>query len=153
VAKLVVSSPAIGATPTARVQLTAWAREVADSGVRTITDPMFAVAYPADLGVQPERMRQHRNRWLSMTPESYVAICRMMMEFDLLPRLPELEPPVLVLGCSGDRIRPASSSADVASRIPNAEYAEVASGHYLPLQHPERFVEQLRRFCSLSGNA
>lgn len=152
VAKLVLSSPATGATPMARRQLTAWMDEVTSEGVRAITDRMWAIAYPPGLGADPQRMRRHRCRWLSMTPASYVAICQMMMAFDLTPRLPELERPTLVLGGTHDHIRPAAASAEIASLIPGAEYVEVATGHYAPLQHPELFAAQLRRFVGEAGN-
>lgn len=147
--KLVLSSPATGGTgAAARERILEWIREADSAGVRAVTDAMFAVTYPPEIDVAAEARDQHRLRWLSMSPASYGAICHVLLDLALQPHLHEVRAATLVLGCTHDRIRPAAASAAIAAAIPTSQYAEIESGHYLPLQHPELFAARLRGFLA-----
>ncbi len=68
-AGLVISSPATGGMPAAALaRMEVWLEQVARGGVRTIVDPMFAVAYPSTLRGRERREAQHRLRFMTVDP-------------------------------------------------------------------------------------
>jgi 3-oxoadipate enol-lactonase len=146
VAGLLLSSPATGGSaPEGRARMESWLQQVAATGVRAITDAMFAVTYPDALRENRQRFDQHRLRWLSADPESFIALNHMMMGFNLLPDLHRIGAPTRVVGCRYDSIRTPARSQQIAALMPAASYAEVESGHYLPIQSPALFVAELRK--------
>jgi 3-oxoadipate enol-lactonase len=144
---LILSSPAPGgAKGGAREKMQSWIDAVSNHGMRSITDAMFAVTYPSALRADHRRFERHRLRWLTQDPESFVALIRMTMNFDLLESLSAISVPTLVIGCNQDTVRPASRSAELAALIPGSTYLEAPSGHYMPLQHPSLFAGHLLNF-------
>jgi len=155
VQRLVLSSPAIGGMPPAAVaKMQAWLEQVREHGVRAITDAMFAVTYPPAMrAAHPDRFEQHRRRWLGAVPECFIALNRMLMAIDLQPELPRIQCPVLVIGCGQDSIRTPERCAELAALLPHGQFTLADSGHYMPIQHPDRFAALARSFLLLDGPA
>lgn len=65
---------------------------------------------------------------------------------DNLDVLGDISIPTCVISGEADRVISPASHADMASRIRNAEYLDVAgAGHYVPLEQPAIFAEALAR--------
>ena len=144
VSGLLLSSPATGGmTAAARARMEDWLQQVVDSGMRAITDRMFAVTYPEKLPVDPMDREQHRLRWLSADPESFIALNRMLFDLDLDPILGSVTTPALLVGCRADAVRSPEAVRGIAAKMPRAAYREVDSGHYFPLQSPHLFASVL----------
>ena len=79
-------------------------------------------------------------------PESFAAINRMMTEMDLTPLYSKITCPSLVIGCAYDSIRPPQEVEAISRQIPGAEYVVAESGHFMPHQTPELFVEMALPF-------
>jgi pimeloyl-ACP methyl ester carboxylesterase len=100
----------------------------------------------------PERFRgtpryeQFQRRWLANDPQGFAAIGRMLTEMDLTPLYSRIACPALVIGCLYDGIRPPSEVEPIARQIPGATYIEAESGHFMPHQTPELFVEMVLPF-------
>jgi 3-oxoadipate enol-lactonase len=146
-AGLVVSSPATGGMPqAARDAMQDRMRKVRAHGMRGVADAMLEVTYPAPLRDRQEAFRLHRQRWLAIDPDSFIAVNEMLASFDLEPRLSAIGCPVRVIGCTHDAIRPPQRSREIAARMPQASYVEHPSGHFMPLQTPALFADELRQF-------
>lgn len=149
---LIVSSPAPGgADEAARQRMQSWIDVIRDRGMRGITDTMLAVTYPAALRADHRRFERHRLRWLANDPESFVAVIRLTMHFDLIESLPRIRVPTLVIGCTEDVVRPPGRSAELAAMIPGATYVEAQSGHYMPLQNAALFAGYVLEFLRRLG--
>jgi pimeloyl-ACP methyl ester carboxylesterase len=68
------------------------------------------------------------------------------LEVDLGALPGSLEQPVLVIGCSGDRIVPEIVTRELAEQFPNASYTVVEAGHFAPVERPECVVEAVSRW-------
>jgi 3-oxoadipate enol-lactonase len=55
-----------------------------------------------------------------------------------------------VIGCTYDTIRPPQGVEAIARQIPNARYVETASGHFMPHQTPELYIETVLPFLKES---
>ena len=70
----------------------------------------------------------------------------MLTEMDLSQQYSRITCPTLVLGCTYDTIRPPPEVKEIARQIPGAQYVEAASGHFMPHQTPELFVDMVLPF-------
>ena len=65
----------------------------------------------------------------------------------LLDRLPDLEPPTLVVLGERDRVLPPSQAREAIARLRNGSLELVPDcGHLPQVEHPERFASTLARF-------
>lgn len=144
VRRLAVSSPATGTPAERRAQSLARAELVERDGMRASVDDSLARSYPERFrGV---RFAAYRQRWLANDPESFAAINRMLTEMDLTQQYTRITCPTLVIGCLYDTIRPPQEVEPIARAIPGARYVEVASGHFMPHQTPELFLDTVLPF-------
>ncbi len=146
VRRLAVSSPATGAPPARRAQSLERAETVVRSGMRASVEQSLDRSYPERLRDNRERFEQYRRRWLANDPESFAAINRMLTEMDLTPLYGRITCPTLVIGCAYDSIRPPQEVEAISRQIPGAEYVVAESGHFMPHQTPELFVEMALPF-------
>jgi 3-oxoadipate enol-lactonase len=65
--------------------------------------------------------------------------------------LTRLHCPVLVIGGSLDRVRPAPMAEAVAKTIPGARYIEVRTGHYMAVQTPDLIADCIEDFLKTIG--
>jgi 3-oxoadipate enol-lactonase len=146
VRRLVVSSPATGVPPERRAQSLERAELVERGGMRASVEQSLARSYPERFRGDRQRFEQYRQRWLANDPEGFAAINRMLTEIDLTPQYGRIACPTLVLGCTYDTIRPPQEVEAIARQIPGARYLETASGHFMPHQTPELFLDTVLPF-------
>jgi 3-oxoadipate enol-lactonase len=150
VRRLAVSSPATGVPPERRAQSLQRAEAVERGGMRPAVEQSLARSYPERFRGDRRRFEQYRQRWLTNDPEGFAAINRMLTEMDLTQQYHRITSPALVIGCTYDTIRPPQEVKLIAERIPGARYVEVASGHFMPHQTPELFLETVLPFLQES---
>lgn len=144
--RLAVSSPATGVPPERRAQSLQRADLVEREGMRASVEQSLSRSYPERFRGDQERFEQYRRRWLANDPEGFAAINRMLTEMDLSQQYSRITCPTLVIGCTYDTIRPAHEVEAIARQIPSARYIEIASGHFMPHQTPELFLETVLPF-------
>jgi 3-oxoadipate enol-lactonase len=150
VRRLVVSSPATGVPPERRDQSRQRAESVERGGMRTAVEQSLARSYPERFRGDQRRFAQYRQRWLTNDPEGFAAINRMLTEMDLTQHYNRITCPTLVIGCTYDTIRPPQGVEAIARQISNARYIEIPSGHFMPHQTPELFIETVLPFLQES---
>jgi 3-oxoadipate enol-lactonase len=146
VRRLVVSSPATGVPPERRAQSRQRAEAVERGGMRVAVEQSLARSYPERFRGDRQRFELYRRRWLTNDPEGFAAINRMLTEMDLTQQYGRIACPTLVIGCTYDTIRPPQEVEAIARQIPGARYVETASGHFMPHQTPELFLETVLPF-------
>jgi 3-oxoadipate enol-lactonase len=146
VRRLVVSSPATGVSPERRSQSRQRAEAVVAGGMRVAVEQSLTRSYPERFRTDQRRFEQYRRRWLANDPEGFAAINRMLTEMDLSQQYGRIACPTLVIGCTYDTIRPPHEVESIARQIPGAQYVESASGHFMPHQTPELFLETVLPF-------
>jgi 3-oxoadipate enol-lactonase len=150
VRRLAVSSPATGVPPERRAQSLQRAATVERDGMRAAVEQSLARSYPERFRGDRQRFAQYQRRWLANDPEGFAAINRMLTEMDLTSQYGRIACPTLVIGCTYDTIRPPQEVEPIARQIPGARYIETASGHFMPHQTPELFVETVLPFLQES---
>ena len=148
VRRLVVSSPATGVPPERRAQSLQRAEAVEHGGMRVAVEQSLSRSYPERFRSDRWRFEQYRRRWLANDPEGFAAINRMLTEMDLSQQYSRISCPTLVIGCTYDTIRPPPEVKLIAQQIRGAEYVEAASGHFMPHQTPELFIETVLPFLN-----
>ena len=103
-------------------------------------------SWPPALRTDPGRFAQYRARVLGNDPRSFAALTRAYLGIALAPLYPQVHCPVLVVGCSGDAIKPPADCAKVAAAIAHGRFVEADSGHFISLQAPELFLRLLEEF-------
>ena len=152
VRSLVVSSPATGVAPERRPQSLQRAEAVERGGMRPAVEASLARSYPERFRGDRRRFEQYRRRWLTNDPQGFAAINRMLAEMDLTRQYGHIACPTLVIGCTYDTIRPPQGVKEIAAQIPGARYVETASGHFMPHQTPELFIETALPFLRESSH-
>ncbi len=105
--------------------LTAFSREWLNSIGHTAVAEL-ATAYQANSG----RLRQ----------------IELGLRLDVRDLLPRIQTPTLVIGCARDALVPVENSAELASAIPGASYAELDSGHVAMVERPKELLRLIRDF-------
>ena len=143
---VVAGSPATGIAAERRIPaLERLARIEADGMAFAVEDSMQN-GYTPELRGDIKRFERFRARWLGNDPSSYAAIWRMLANADMQAELTRLSRPVLVIGGSLDRVRPAAVAEAIAKSIPGARYVEIRTGHYMAVQTPDLMADCIDEF-------
>ena len=88
----------------------------------------------------PGRWKQIRDTVVGTTPAGYLGCCAAILDFDFVPRLPELRVPLLVLCGADDAGTPPAENRKLAGLVPDARYEEMAGCRHFPnVEMPDRF--------------
>jgi len=143
---LVLACPAPGVSADRVRYLGERASLVEQAGMAAVVESSLANSYPPAAIRDPAVYAAYKTRFLANDPTSYAAINRAFARFDATPDLPAVSCPVLVLAGSHDRLRPPAFVREVALRIPGARYAEIDSGHIMPVQAPQPMLAAMAGF-------
>jgi 3-oxoadipate enol-lactonase len=143
---VVAGSPATGISPERRVPALERVAKIEATGMGFAVEDSMQNGYAPELRGDIERFQRFRARWLGNDPGSYAAIWRMLANADMQSELTRLSCPVLVIGGSLDRVRPASVAEGIAKSIPGARYVEVRTGHYMAVQTPDLLADCVDEF-------
>lgn len=151
VRRLAVSSPVTGTSPERRAQMLQRAEFVVREGMRAAAEQSLARSYPERFRGDRQRFEQYRRRWLCNDPEGFAAINRMVAEMDLTQQYGRIVCPTLVIGNTYDSLRPPHVAERIAQQLAGARYVEAASGHFMPHQTPELFLQIVPPFLQEQG--
>jgi 3-oxoadipate enol-lactonase len=146
VKSLVLACPALNVSEERKEYLAKRAEAVAAQGMASAVDTTLANSYPPEVQRNRDVYDQYRARFLENDPESYAAINIAFARFDAMPDLSALRCPVLVLAGRHDRLRPPADVKAVAEHIRGAKYAEIDSGHLMPVQAPDEMAQSMASF-------
>ena len=89
---------------------------------------------------RPGRWREIRDTVVGTTAAGYLGCCAAILDFDFVPRLPELRVPTLVVCGADDPGTPASENRRIAGLVPGARYEEIAGMKHFPnVEAPDQF--------------
>ena len=148
---VVVGSPATGVAPERRPAALERVARIEAAGMAFAVEDSMRNGYAPELRGDVKRFERYRARWLGNDPASYATIWRMLAGLDMQGELGGLRCPVLVIGGSLDRVRPAPMAEAVAKAIPGARYIEVCTGHYMAVQTPDLIADCIEDFLKTIG--
>jgi pimeloyl-ACP methyl ester carboxylesterase len=146
VKSLVLACPAPGVDAARIDYLKIRADAVEREGMTATVENSLANSYPPEVRRDPEAFAAYRARFLANDPKSYAAINRAFADFDVTPDLPNIKCPALVLAGTHDKLRPPAFVRGIADKIPGARYAEIDSGHIMPVQAPQALSSAMTNF-------
>lgn len=141
VRRLVVSSPAIGGASGIEQLLRDRADDVERDGMRSQVDISLDRSYLPKYRTDPAAFAEYRARWLANDARSYADHNRMLAAMDERANLARIAAPTLVLGGSDDALLTPSAMQEIAAAIPGAEFQELPSGHFLPVNTPDLWAD------------
>jgi 3-oxoadipate enol-lactonase len=141
-----VGSPATGITPERRVPALERLVKIEAAGMAFAVEDSMKNGYAPELRDDTGRFERFRARWLGNDPGSYAAVWRMLASAEMDDELSRLRCPVLVIGGSLDRVRPALMAKATAHAIPGARYIEIRTGHYMSVQTPDLIADCIGEF-------
>lgn len=143
VRRLAVSSPAIGGASSIEGMLRARADEVERQGMRAQVDSSLARSYLEKYRGDAQAFRDYRNRWIGNDPASYASHNRMLAAMNETASLGKIACPTLVIGGTDDMLLTPAAMRLIADAIPGAEFRELPTGHFLPVNTPELWVQEV----------
>lgn len=146
VKSLVLACPATGVDAARVDYLKARADAVERNGMAATVVSSLGNSFPAEERFDEAVFEAYRERFLANDPKSYAAINRAFAEFDVTPDLAAIKCPALVLAGTHDKLRPPAFVRGVADKIPDSRYAEIASGHIMPMQAPQALAAAMTNF-------
>jgi 3-oxoadipate enol-lactonase len=152
VRSLVLACPAPGVDAARVDYLKSRADAVEREGMTATVENSLANSYPPEVRRDPAAFAAYRERFLANDPKSYAAINRAFAGFDVVPDLGAIKCPALVLAGLYDRLRPPAFVRGIAERIPGARYAEIDSGHVMPVQAPHALAGAMANFYAAIGS-
>lgn len=152
VRSLVLACPAPGVSADRIKYLAERAAQVEREGMTATVENSLANSYPDIVRRDPAAYVGYKARFLANDPKSYAAVNRGFARFDATPDLPKIVCPTLVLAGLHDRLRPPEFVRGVAAAIPGASYAEIDSGHVMPVQAPQAMIEAMQAFYDRLGS-
>lgn len=141
-----VGSPATGIAADRRAAVLERVAKLEGAGMECAVEDSMQNGYPEELRGDIKRFEQFRARWLGNDPSSYATVYRMLASTEMQDELAKLRCPVLVIGGSFDRVRPAHLARAVADAIPTATFDELRTGHYMSVQTPDLLFERIDAF-------
>lgn len=148
---VIVGSPATGIAAERRVPALERLARIEAEGMAFAVGDSMKNGYAEELRGDLKRFERFQARWLGNDPSSYAAVWRMLANADMDAELARLSCPVLVIGGSLDRVRPAAMAESTAGTIPGARYVELRTGHYMSVQTPELISDAIDDFLKSVG--
>jgi 3-oxoadipate enol-lactonase len=88
----------------------------------------------------PKRWQQIHSTIAGTTSAGYLGCAAAIMDFDFVPRLPEVAVPTLVICGGDDEGTPPAGNRKIAELVPGGRYEEIANARHFPnVEHPEIF--------------
>lgn len=151
-AKLILcDTRAVADTPEVAAGRRKTAEKVLVEGAEVAADAMLPKLFaPATYAEQPQVVEATRKVMLRTKTEGITAALRGMAERpDVTSRLNEIDVPALVLCGQHDGIAPPSEMRQIAAKLPNSRFVEIAAaGHMAPLEQPEAVNAAIRAFLA-----
>lgn len=115
-------------------------------GMAAIVDASLARSFPSVVRRDPAAYAAYRARFLASDPVGYAHANMALADVRLDGQLRGLDLPCLVLAGTHDLLRPPEAVRALSAQLSRAIYAEIDSGHIMPVQAPEAMATHLRHF-------
>lgn len=137
VSKLTLLAPATGVAPEKRQAILALASHFRTHGIRSFLESdTFPHGWPAALIPRGEAFAQFCAIQLSSSPETLAKYYEMLAETDSIPALRNLHCPIHIVAGQHDKARPTEQLQALSDTLPDSQFSEIDSGHFMPLQAP-----------------
>ena len=126
-------------------------RMLADSGLRASTEANALFLFdPRFMREHPERVQAWVDAAASAAFDLELSLARidMIVGHDAFDDLPSISTPTLVLVGERDFCAPPHFSAELAERIPGAEFGILDGGHFIFLEAPELVHDTIEAFIA-----
>jgi 3-oxoadipate enol-lactonase len=129
-----------------------WQQRIDDVNARGLAE-MAAEILPRWFSSQyaekcPDEYRGYLNMLARQPAAGYTASCAALRDADLRDRVKELDVPTLVLCGEEDGPTPPETCRQLASSLPQAEFAVIPGAGHLPcIEQPAEFARQVRAFA------
>jgi 3-oxoadipate enol-lactonase len=150
-AALMAMSPATFVARELRPATLTRADKAEREGMRAVADGILGLAYPPVLRGDGDRYRIARARLLGVHPASFAVIYRLLANLDLTTDFAKIRCPALIVAGTHDQLRPPDHVRTIAQQIPGAQFEIIESGHYIPVQTPEKAVELMAGLLNRTG--
>ncbi|MDF1857162.1 alpha/beta fold hydrolase [Pseudooceanicola sp.] len=140
VRKVLAMSPVTEVLAERRAAIAEMSDRMEHQGMAAVIDNIEN-SYPEYLRTDAAAYAAFRARWLGNDPRSFAESYRMLARLAMMDDLARITCPVLLVGAKGDPLRPPALVTPLQARIAGSDYREVDSGHYLPVQTPEIFLD------------
>ena len=149
VRRVLASSPAT-AIPAERQ---AGVRDLADrmeaEGMLPLAESLFHNYTEPMRQRDPAAFTAFRARWICNDPRSFADTYRMLADLDMEDALRSIAVPTRIIGGTHDPLRPPETTRAICDMIPDAEYRELETGHYFPVQTPALCRDTLLEWFAL----
>ena len=145
-------SPAVGVPPERAAALLALADRVESEGAGVDIDARLAGSYPIILRTDMDRFLQLRARRIAADGRGVAATMRMLASLDMRDDFDRIRCPVRVVAGTYDAERTPETVRAIASKIPNAQFDELPTGHFMSVQTPQLVASELIRFSETTYN-
>jgi len=138
-------------TPAAADARLANAKRVFEDGVAFLAEGMLDKLFAAETRQQrPELVEAARRVMLAASPQGVAAALRgLAARPDVSPWLPQMSVPALVVCGREDAISTVEEMRDIAERLPQARFVEIAgAGHMSPVEQPQIVNAAVRDFLA-----
>ncbi len=113
------------------------------------TGACTAVLAPSMIQSDEARQRWGRIERLTASPDVLAASTRAVMESDVTSALPSVQAQTLVMSRRGDRHIPYEHGRDIASRIPDARFVELAGDDHSPFAgRTDELLDEIEEFLT-----
>ncbi|MCW4459820.1 3-oxoadipate enol-lactonase [Microbacterium sp. MPKO10] len=124
---------------------TARARRVAEEGTSAIADDVVSRWFTAEFAARhPLAVKRMVSMISATSSEGYAGCCQAIAGVDLVPRLAQIQQPLLAIAGRGDRATPAEHLELVASRAANARLEMVPGAHLATVENDVMVNDLLR---------
>ena len=146
VKRLVATSPAEGLSDDRRAGMLQRAAMVIERGMRVMAEKSLSVSYPESLRENRARFEHYRARWLTNDPESFAALNKMVAQMSMTGRFAKVQCEALITSGTQDSLRKPEAVKAIAAQFSNATYKELNAGHFLAVQDPDLFRQEILPF-------
>ena len=143
VRKVTASSPAIGGDSGIEEMLRTRADQVEAEGMRPQVDSSLVRSYMPKYRTDDAVFTAYRNRWIANDPGSYASHNRMLAAMDERANMGRIACPCLITGGGDDKLLTPPAMKLIADTIPGAEYRELPTGHFLPVNTPDLWTAEV----------
>lgn len=145
VASFVFCNPAPGVDASRAETLENVAATAERDGMRAIMPQMLDKSFRPELADR-ETYETYRGRYYANDPVGFALAFRVLARTDKRPTLGAIACPTLVVAGRQDAVRAVSVTQEIAGKIPDARFAEIDAGHFMPVTSPDALLALLLDF-------
>jgi 3-oxoadipate enol-lactonase len=151
--RLVLVGSAVRFPDAGRATFRAMADRAEAEGMAALAEAAVRRMLPDDyIAAHPDIAAERADAFRRIDIRVFTAACRTLAEMDLSADLPKVRNRTFIIAGDKDGATPPALARDLAARMPQAEWLELAgAGHVPHVQMPDQFVAAVEPFLGLSS--